>query len=56
MTEENALLGLVSCIQVDTDLNNADLLLDAHPVFQMAENLFCGLFFLEWLLYLACSS
>lgn len=31
-------------ISVDADHNDADLLLDAHPVFQVAENIFCTYF------------
>eukprot|EP00930_Biecheleria_cincta_P023055 TRINITY_DN16709_c0_g1_i1.p1 TRINITY_DN16709_c0_g1~~TRINITY_DN16709_c0_g1_i1.p1 ORF type:complete len:838 (+),score=193.53 TRINITY_DN16709_c0_g1_i1:329-2515(+) len=34
-------------LAVDTDMNNADMLYDAHPVFIIAENAFCGFFFLE---------
>mmetsp|Transcript_14044 Transcript_14044/g.31804 ORF Transcript_14044/g.31804 Transcript_14044/m.31804 type:complete len:808 (-) Transcript_14044:48-2471(-) len=35
-------------IAVDTDLNDADILLNAHPVFQAAEHFFCAFFFFEW--------
>eukprot|EP00927_Polykrikos_kofoidii_P019649 TRINITY_DN19214_c0_g3_i1.p1 TRINITY_DN19214_c0_g3~~TRINITY_DN19214_c0_g3_i1.p1 ORF type:complete len:786 (-),score=136.70 TRINITY_DN19214_c0_g3_i1:12-2300(-) len=35
-------------ISVDTDLNLADFILEAEPVFQGAENLFCFYFSLEW--------
>eukprot|EP00931_Biecheleriopsis_adriatica_P041201 TRINITY_DN23578_c0_g1_i1.p1 TRINITY_DN23578_c0_g1~~TRINITY_DN23578_c0_g1_i1.p1 ORF type:complete len:898 (+),score=206.83 TRINITY_DN23578_c0_g1_i1:263-2695(+) len=34
-------------IAVDLDLNDADLIVDAHPVFIIAENLFCLYFFGE---------
>lgn len=34
-------------IAVDTDYNDASMLLDAHPVFQVAENCFCSYFFVE---------
>mmetsp|Transcript_66191 Transcript_66191/g.186386 ORF Transcript_66191/g.186386 Transcript_66191/m.186386 type:complete len:631 (-) Transcript_66191:241-2133(-) len=33
---------------VDTDLNGAAVLLQAHPVFQIAEHLFCLYFTFEW--------
>mmetsp|Transcript_60736 Transcript_60736/g.144652 ORF Transcript_60736/g.144652 Transcript_60736/m.144652 type:complete len:826 (-) Transcript_60736:167-2644(-) len=36
-------------IAVDTDLNDAEILLNAHPVFQVAEHFFCAFFFFEWL-------
>jgi len=41
----------VNCLwmSVDADLNDATLLPNAHPVFQVAENLFCLLFSLELL-------
>eukprot|EP00929_Paragymnodinium_shiwhaense_P043238 TRINITY_DN22267_c0_g1_i1.p1 TRINITY_DN22267_c0_g1~~TRINITY_DN22267_c0_g1_i1.p1 ORF type:complete len:767 (-),score=211.86 TRINITY_DN22267_c0_g1_i1:435-2735(-) len=35
-------------IAVDTDNNEAEILTDADPVFQIVENLFCGYFFFEW--------
>jgi len=35
-------------IAIDTDHNDADLLLDALPVFIVAENFFCLYFFMEW--------
>eukprot|EP00927_Polykrikos_kofoidii_P040960 TRINITY_DN3490_c0_g2_i1.p1 TRINITY_DN3490_c0_g2~~TRINITY_DN3490_c0_g2_i1.p1 ORF type:complete len:725 (-),score=127.75 TRINITY_DN3490_c0_g2_i1:414-2534(-) len=35
-------------IAVDTDYNFAKLLLEAHPVFILAENLFCAFFSFEW--------
>lgn len=35
-------------IAVDTDHNDAEMLLDAHPVFQVAENMFCAFFSFEW--------
>eukprot|EP00930_Biecheleria_cincta_P018311 TRINITY_DN14307_c0_g2_i1.p1 TRINITY_DN14307_c0_g2~~TRINITY_DN14307_c0_g2_i1.p1 ORF type:complete len:833 (+),score=182.31 TRINITY_DN14307_c0_g2_i1:224-2500(+) len=34
-------------LAVDTDLNDSDLLIDAHPVFQIVENIFCTFFFVE---------
>merc|ERR1719265_82123 len=34
-------------ISVDADLNGADILIDAHPVFIVAENVFCTYFFGE---------
>lgn len=36
-------------IAVDTDWNTSELLIEAHPVFITAENLFCGYFFLNGL-------
>eukprot|EP00927_Polykrikos_kofoidii_P087151 TRINITY_DN9967_c2_g1_i1.p1 TRINITY_DN9967_c2_g1~~TRINITY_DN9967_c2_g1_i1.p1 ORF type:complete len:582 (+),score=123.46 TRINITY_DN9967_c2_g1_i1:121-1866(+) len=36
-------------IAVDTDLNTAAVLTQAHPVFQVAENFFCAFFGFEWL-------
>jgi len=36
-------------IAIDTNFNKAAFILDADPVFSMAENLFCTFFFLEWL-------
>eukprot|EP00929_Paragymnodinium_shiwhaense_P073086 TRINITY_DN37152_c0_g1_i1.p1 TRINITY_DN37152_c0_g1~~TRINITY_DN37152_c0_g1_i1.p1 ORF type:complete len:885 (+),score=229.80 TRINITY_DN37152_c0_g1_i1:215-2869(+) len=36
-------------ISIDTDHNDSELLLDAHWVFQLAENGFCAFFFFEWL-------
>jgi len=35
-------------IAIDTDLNGAAMLLDAHPVFQFAEHFFCAYFTFEW--------
>lgn len=35
-------------IAVDTDNNDANLLIDADPVFQVADNLFCAYFVFEW--------
>eukprot|EP00929_Paragymnodinium_shiwhaense_P063133 TRINITY_DN31560_c0_g1_i1.p1 TRINITY_DN31560_c0_g1~~TRINITY_DN31560_c0_g1_i1.p1 ORF type:complete len:786 (-),score=165.54 TRINITY_DN31560_c0_g1_i1:209-2566(-) len=35
-------------IAIDTDLNHAPVLIEAHPIFQMAENLFCAFFSFEW--------
>eukprot|EP00927_Polykrikos_kofoidii_P085539 TRINITY_DN9335_c0_g1_i2.p1 TRINITY_DN9335_c0_g1~~TRINITY_DN9335_c0_g1_i2.p1 ORF type:complete len:739 (+),score=99.42 TRINITY_DN9335_c0_g1_i2:81-2219(+) len=50
---ENTTLAVISFnaiwIAVDTDHNEADLLINAHPVFQAAENFFCLYFFVEWL-------
>eukprot|EP00927_Polykrikos_kofoidii_P042398 TRINITY_DN36310_c0_g1_i1.p1 TRINITY_DN36310_c0_g1~~TRINITY_DN36310_c0_g1_i1.p1 ORF type:complete len:617 (+),score=131.15 TRINITY_DN36310_c0_g1_i1:71-1852(+) len=36
-------------IFIDTDHNGEDYLIDAHPIFQVAENLFCAFFGFEWL-------
>lgn len=36
-------------ISIDTDLNGAETLLNAHWVFVIAENFFCAFFFFEWL-------
>jgi len=36
-------------IGIDTDFNDADTILQAKPVFQVADNLFCSYFFFEWL-------
>lgn len=48
---EQITLGVIAFnaiwIAVDTDFNGADILLDAHPVFQVAENLFCLFFSME---------
>eukprot|EP00928_Gymnodinium_smaydae_P097682 TRINITY_DN8907_c1_g6_i1.p1 TRINITY_DN8907_c1_g6~~TRINITY_DN8907_c1_g6_i1.p1 ORF type:complete len:774 (+),score=213.81 TRINITY_DN8907_c1_g6_i1:258-2324(+) len=35
-------------IMIDTDYNDVPVLLDAHPVFIIAENFFCTYFFFEW--------
>lgn len=35
-------------IAVDVDLNKSTSMLDAHPVFVVADNFFCLYFFLEW--------
>eukprot|EP00420_Gonyaulax_spinifera_P027062 CAMPEP_0197898118 /NCGR_PEP_ID=MMETSP1439-20131203/43295_1 /TAXON_ID=66791 /ORGANISM="Gonyaulax spinifera, Strain CCMP409" /LENGTH=682 /DNA_ID=CAMNT_0043518811 /DNA_START=58 /DNA_END=2102 /DNA_ORIENTATION=+ len=35
-------------ISIDTDLNQAEMLLGAHPVFQVAEHFFCMYFTFEW--------
>eukprot|EP00418_Pyrodinium_bahamense_P092193 CAMPEP_0179041654 /NCGR_PEP_ID=MMETSP0796-20121207/16267_1 /TAXON_ID=73915 /ORGANISM="Pyrodinium bahamense, Strain pbaha01" /LENGTH=660 /DNA_ID=CAMNT_0020738023 /DNA_START=47 /DNA_END=2030 /DNA_ORIENTATION=+ len=35
-------------ISIDTDNNGAAILLDAHPVFQIAEHFFCAYFTFEW--------
>lgn len=40
-------------ISVDVDLNDEELLLDAHPVFQVAEHLFCLYFSFEWIVRFA---
>lgn len=37
-------------LAVDTDHNTAPLLINAHPVFQIVENLFCTFFFIELLI------
>lgn len=51
---ENITLAVITAnaiwIAVDTDWNNATLLLDAHPVFIVAENLFCVYFSAELLI------
>jgi len=36
-------------ISIDADHNDATLLNDAHPIFQVAEHSFCLYFFVEWL-------
>eukprot|EP00929_Paragymnodinium_shiwhaense_P035152 TRINITY_DN1901_c0_g2_i1.p1 TRINITY_DN1901_c0_g2~~TRINITY_DN1901_c0_g2_i1.p1 ORF type:complete len:909 (-),score=169.99 TRINITY_DN1901_c0_g2_i1:312-3038(-) len=36
-------------IAVDADHNDADILIEAHPIFQCAENIFCFYFSGEWL-------
>merc|ERR1712139_754129 len=36
-------------LAVDTDMNDSTILLDAHPVFQVVENMFCTYFFFELL-------
>eukprot|EP00929_Paragymnodinium_shiwhaense_P005579 TRINITY_DN10775_c0_g1_i1.p1 TRINITY_DN10775_c0_g1~~TRINITY_DN10775_c0_g1_i1.p1 ORF type:complete len:805 (+),score=195.65 TRINITY_DN10775_c0_g1_i1:153-2567(+) len=50
---EQATLSVITLnalwIAVDTQYNDAAVLLDAHPVFMVAENLFCVYFFFEWL-------
>jgi hypothetical protein len=49
---ENTTLAVIAFnalwMWVDTDLNNAASLFDAHPVFQSAEHLFCAYFSWEW--------
>lgn len=49
---EHATLSVIAFnalwIAVDTDLNNSEVLVEAHPLFIMAENFFCGYFFFEW--------
>jgi len=35
-------------IALDTDMNHSDLLIEAHPVFQVGEHFFCLYFTLEW--------
>lgn len=37
-------------ISIDTDLNSADSLLTARPIFQIAEHSFCAYFTWEWLM------
>eukprot|EP00929_Paragymnodinium_shiwhaense_P073135 TRINITY_DN3717_c0_g1_i1.p1 TRINITY_DN3717_c0_g1~~TRINITY_DN3717_c0_g1_i1.p1 ORF type:complete len:958 (-),score=250.10 TRINITY_DN3717_c0_g1_i1:172-3045(-) len=37
-------------IAIDTDNNDADVLIQADPIFQVGENLFCAYFFFEWLM------
>eukprot|EP00931_Biecheleriopsis_adriatica_P116856 TRINITY_DN92442_c0_g1_i1.p1 TRINITY_DN92442_c0_g1~~TRINITY_DN92442_c0_g1_i1.p1 ORF type:complete len:874 (-),score=220.14 TRINITY_DN92442_c0_g1_i1:63-2684(-) len=48
---DNLTLSLVMVnsiwIAVDLDLNDADLIIDAHPIFIIAENFFCAYFFFE---------
>lgn len=49
---ENVTLGVIAAnaiwIAIDTDLNSADALINAHPVFQIAEHMFCFFFSFEW--------
>jgi len=49
---ENATLMVIGAnalwIAIDCDHNNADVLMDAHPIFIIAENMFCLYFFWEW--------
>jgi len=49
---ENLTLSVIALnalwISIDTDNNHADVLLTAHPVFQVAENFFCAYFSFEW--------
>jgi len=46
-----AVIGLNALwIWIDTDYNDSATLLDAHPVFQVGENLFCAYFALELLI------
>jgi len=49
---EHVTLGIIAVnavwIAVDTDFNSASILLEAHPVFIVAENLFCAFFSFEW--------
>eukprot|EP00927_Polykrikos_kofoidii_P073259 TRINITY_DN6930_c0_g2_i2.p1 TRINITY_DN6930_c0_g2~~TRINITY_DN6930_c0_g2_i2.p1 ORF type:complete len:838 (+),score=153.37 TRINITY_DN6930_c0_g2_i2:298-2514(+) len=40
-------------IAIDTDLNDDEVLVYAHPVFQTAENVFCAFFAGEWVIRLA---
>merc|ERR1740123_1249566 len=35
-------------IAIDTDLNPAEVIIDADPIFQVAENMFCTFFVFEW--------
>eukprot|EP00927_Polykrikos_kofoidii_P083258 TRINITY_DN8487_c0_g2_i1.p1 TRINITY_DN8487_c0_g2~~TRINITY_DN8487_c0_g2_i1.p1 ORF type:complete len:801 (+),score=117.49 TRINITY_DN8487_c0_g2_i1:225-2627(+) len=37
-------------IALDTDGNTAEVLVEAHPIFQLAENFFCAYFSMEWLI------
>eukprot|EP00929_Paragymnodinium_shiwhaense_P031927 TRINITY_DN17780_c0_g1_i1.p1 TRINITY_DN17780_c0_g1~~TRINITY_DN17780_c0_g1_i1.p1 ORF type:complete len:757 (+),score=198.51 TRINITY_DN17780_c0_g1_i1:204-2474(+) len=58
---ENLTLVVISfntCwIGLDTELNESEMLISAHPVFQVAENSFCLFFSLEWLIrYMAFKS
>jgi len=50
---ETVTLGVISFnalwISIDSDLNKAALLNEAHPVFQIAEHSFCIYFTFEWL-------
>jgi len=39
-------------ISIDTDLNGADMFLEAHPTFQIAEHFFCIYFTFEWVMRL----
>jgi len=49
---EYATLGVIAFnavwIWIDVDNNDKELLMDAHPVFQIAENFFCIFFTVEW--------
>jgi len=36
-------------IGIDTDFNHAETILQAKPIFQIADNFFCSYFFFEWL-------
>jgi len=49
---ESITLGVIAFnalwIAIDTDFNEAEILIDAHPVFIIAENTFCAFFFFEW--------
>eukprot|EP00929_Paragymnodinium_shiwhaense_P063985 TRINITY_DN3201_c0_g1_i1.p1 TRINITY_DN3201_c0_g1~~TRINITY_DN3201_c0_g1_i1.p1 ORF type:complete len:790 (-),score=192.92 TRINITY_DN3201_c0_g1_i1:89-2458(-) len=49
---ENMTLAVISFnalwIAIDTDLNDSAVLLDAHPVFQIADHGFCVYFTVEW--------
>lgn len=58
---ENLTLSVITFnalwISVDTDKNNADVLIHAHPVFQVMENFFCTYFFMEvWIRFWAFQS
>jgi len=50
---ERTMLAIIALnaiwIAVDTDYNDAEVLIVAHPVFQVAENLFCAAFSFEWI-------
>eukprot|EP00929_Paragymnodinium_shiwhaense_P041373 TRINITY_DN21486_c0_g1_i1.p1 TRINITY_DN21486_c0_g1~~TRINITY_DN21486_c0_g1_i1.p1 ORF type:complete len:772 (-),score=187.67 TRINITY_DN21486_c0_g1_i1:362-2677(-) len=49
---ENTTLSVIALnalwIAIDTDNNDAELLLEAEPIFQFAENTFCTYFLFEW--------
>jgi len=54
---EHVTLGIIAVnavwIAVDTDFNSSSILLQAHPVFIVVDNLFCGFFSFEWLVRFA---
>eukprot|EP00929_Paragymnodinium_shiwhaense_P008245 TRINITY_DN11218_c0_g1_i1.p1 TRINITY_DN11218_c0_g1~~TRINITY_DN11218_c0_g1_i1.p1 ORF type:complete len:784 (-),score=151.71 TRINITY_DN11218_c0_g1_i1:418-2769(-) len=49
---ENTTLAVIAFnaiwMSIDTDLNTAPMLLQAEPIFQIAEHAFCAYFFWEW--------